>query len=190
MRSLAASLLFACLAVAIRLVGVFLSGVLLLAPRLPSTGWGPRLQRLAIAAAPVVVLALLMLTREELTAHRADLTWIEGSWPWRRAHLWLGLEKLPTWLAMNALVVTGVLGSALWPLALGTLSRENVRTALPGGLLVAAVLSGEILVRKWAPARSIRHSPGVYGNWEGRRASFRQGCRHPCCSDGPSRRRL
>jgi hypothetical protein len=152
-RSLAAALLFACLAVAIRPVGVFLSGVLLLAPRLPSTGWGSRLQRLAIAAAPVVVLALLMLTREELTAHRADLTWIEGSWPWRRAHLWLGLEKLPRWgLAMNALVVTGVLGSALWPLALGSLSRENVRTALPGALLVAAVLSGELLVRECAPA--------------------------------------
>ena len=151
-RSLAAALLFACLAVAIRPVGVFLSGVLLLAPRLPSTGWGPRLQRLAIAAAPVVVLALLMLTREELTAHRADLTWIEGSWPWRRAHLWLGLEQLPRWLTMNALVVTGVLGSALWPLALGSLSRENVRAALPGALLVAAVLSGELLVREGAAA--------------------------------------
>lgn len=61
-RSLAAALLFACLAVAIRPVGVFLSGVLLLAPRFPSSGWRPRLERLAIAAAPVV-LALLMLTR-------------------------------------------------------------------------------------------------------------------------------
>ena len=151
-RSLAAALLFACLAVAIRPVGVFLSGVLLLAPPLPSTRWRPRVQRLAIVAAPVVVLALLMLTREELTAHRADLTWIQGSWPWRRAHLWLGLEKFPTWLAMNALIVTGVLGSALWPLALGSLSRENVRAALPVALLVATVLSGDLLVREWAPA--------------------------------------
>jgi hypothetical protein len=150
-RALAAALLFACLAVSIRPVGVFLSGVLLLAPRLSSTGSNPRLQRLAIAAVPVVVLALLMLTREELTAHRADLTSIEGSWPWRRAYLGLGLEKLPRWLAMNALVVTGVLGSALWPLALGSLSRENVRTALPGALLVAAVLSGELLLLERAP---------------------------------------
>ena len=151
-RSLGAALLFACLAVAIRPVGVFLSGVLLLAPRLPSTGWRPRLQRLAIATAPVVVLAILMLTREELTVHRADLTWILSSWPWRRAHQWLVLEGLPTSFSMNALVVTGVLGSALWPLALGSLSRENVRAALPVALLVAAVLSGELLVREWAAA--------------------------------------
>lgn len=150
--SLAAALLFACVAVAIRPVGVFLSGVLLLTPRLPSTGWSPRLRRLAIATAPIVVLALLMLTREGLTAHRADLTSILGSWPWRRAHLLLGLEKLPTWLAMNGLVVTGVLASALWPLALGSLSRENVRAALPGALLVAAVLSSELFGREWAAA--------------------------------------
>ena len=148
---LAAALLFACLAVAIRPVGVFLSGVLLLT-RLPSTGWRPRLERLAIVTAPLVVLALLMLAREGLTTHVADLTWISGSWPWRRAYLWLGLEQLPTWLAMNALVVTGVLGSALWPLALGSLSRENVKAALPAALLVAAVLSGELLGSERAAA--------------------------------------
>jgi hypothetical protein len=147
-RALAAALLFACLAVAIRPLGVFLSGVLLLAPRLPSTGWGPRIQRLAIAAAPVVVLALLMLAREELTAHRADLTWIEGSWPWRMATLRFGLEELPTWLAMNLTVVIGTLGGALAPLALGSLSRENMRAALPGALLVAAALSAELLLRE------------------------------------------
>lgn len=163
-RSLAAALLFACLAVAIRPVGVFLSGVLLLAPRLPSTGWRPRFQRLAIVAAPIVVLALLMLTREEFTAHRADLTWIKGSWPWRSAHLWLGLGKFPAWLTMNALVVTEVLGSALWPLALGSLSRENVRAALPGALLVATVLSSELLVREWAPAPL--DPEFIWGLWE------------------------
>ena len=146
-RALAAALLFACLAVAIRPVGVFLSGVLLLAPRLPSTGWGPRIQRFAVAAAPVVVVAMLMLTRQELTAHRADLTWIEGSWPWRMANVRVGLEELPKWLAMNLTVVVGTLGGALAPLALGSLSRENVRAALPGALPIAAVLSAELLLR-------------------------------------------
>jgi hypothetical protein len=144
----AAALLFACLAVAIRPVGVFLSGVLLLAPGPPSTGWGPRLRRLAIAAAPVVVLALLMLTREELTAHRADLTWIENSLPWRMANVRVGLEQLPKWLAMNLSVVIGTLGSALAPLALGSLSRENMRAVLPGALLVAAALSADLLLRE------------------------------------------
>ncbi len=145
-RALTAALLFACVAVAIRPVGVFLSGVLLLAPRLPSIGWGPRIQRLAVAAALVVVVALLMLTRQELTAHRADLTWIEGSWPWRMANVRVGLEEMPRWLVMNLTVVIGTLGGALAPLALGSLSRQNVRAALPGALLVAAALSAGVLL--------------------------------------------
>lgn len=149
-RALAAAVVFACLAVAIRPVGVFLSGVLLLAPWPSSTRWSPMLRRLAVAAAPVVVLVLLMLARPALTEHRADLTWIHGSWAWRMEtfKLGLGLADLPAWLAMNLTLVIGTLGGALAPLALGSLSRENVRTALPGGLLAAAVLSGELFTRK------------------------------------------
>jgi hypothetical protein len=147
-RALAAAVLFACLAVAIRPVGVFLSGVLLLAPWPPR--WSPSLRRLAVAAAPVVVLVLLMLARPTLTAYRADLTWIQGSWPWRMLtfKFGLGLADLPAWLAMNLTLVIGTLGGALTPLALGSLSRENARMALPGGLLAAAVLSGELFLRK------------------------------------------
>jgi hypothetical protein len=148
-RALAAAVLFACLAVAIRPVGVFLSGVLLLAPWPSSTRWRLILRRLAVAAAPVVVLVLLMFARPALTEHRADLTWIHGSWAWRMETFkyGLGLADLPAWLAMNLTLVIGTLGGALAPLALGCLSRENVRTALPGGLLAAAVLTGELFLR-------------------------------------------
>jgi 4-amino-4-deoxy-L-arabinose transferase-like glycosyltransferase len=149
-RALAAAVLFACLAVAIRPVGVFLAGVLLLAPWPASTGWRAALRRLAVAAAPVVVLVLLMLARPALTAPRADLTWIHGSWPWRMEtfKFGLGAADLPAWLAMNLTLVAGTLGVALAPLALGSLSRENARAALPGGLLAAAALTGELFLRE------------------------------------------
>lgn len=83
-RALAAASLFACLAVAIRPVGIFLAGVLLLA-RWPSSTrwWRPTRVQLAAAAAPIVVLALLTLARPSLTESRADLTWVHGSWAWR-----------------------------------------------------------------------------------------------------------
>ncbi|HJR50152.1 MAG TPA: glycosyltransferase family 39 protein, partial [Gemmatimonadales bacterium] len=68
--ALAAAVLFACLAVAIRPVGVFLSGVLFLAPWSPTIGWGSFLRRLGVAAAPMVVLLLLTLARPALTAYR------------------------------------------------------------------------------------------------------------------------
>ena len=148
-RALAAAALFACVAVAIRPVGVFLSGVLLLAPWPPWSRWSPSLRRLAVAAAPIVVLVLLTLVRPALTVHRADLTWVHGSWPWRMVTMkfGLGLADLPAWLAMNLTLVIGTLGGALAPLALGGLSREIARTALPGGWLAAALLTGELFLR-------------------------------------------
>ena len=147
--ALAPAVVFACLAVAIRPVGVFLSGVLLLAPWPPSSRWRSPLRRLAVAAAPVVAAVVLMLARPGLTAYRADLTWIPGSWPWREmVNLNFGPAQLAAWLAMNLTFVIGTVGTALAPLALGSLSRENARTALPGGLLAAPVFTGELLLRR------------------------------------------
>jgi Dolichyl-phosphate-mannose-protein mannosyltransferase len=146
-RALVAAVLLACLATAIRPVGIVLSGVLLLAPWPRSTGWRAPLPRLAGAAAPVLVVVLLTLARSALTEHRADLTWIPGSWPWRMATMTLGLDQLPEWLAMNLTVVIGTLGVALLPLALGSLSRERARVALPVGLAVGALLAAEIFRR-------------------------------------------
>ena len=148
-RALAAALLFACVAVAIRPGGVFLSGVLLLAPWTASSRWLSPLRGLAVAAAPVLVLVLLMLARPALTTYRADLTWIPGSWPWRTVTMKFGLSlgDLPGWLVMNLTLVIGTLGGALAPLALGSLSRGNARVAIPGGLLIAALLSGNLLLR-------------------------------------------
>lgn len=151
-RALAAAVLFACLAVAIRPVGVFLSGVLILVPWPQSSGWGSFLRRLGVAAAPMVGLLLLTLARPALTAYRADLTDIEGSYAWRAVYWKLDLAELPTWLVMNLTVAIGTLGTALAPLALGSLGRENARAALPGSLLVAAALSAELSLREKAPA--------------------------------------
>ena len=147
--ALAAAAGFACLAVAVRPVGIFLSGVLLLA-RWPASarGWRPSLGRLAGAAAPIVVLALLMLARPSLTEYRADLTWVDGSWAWRlHATVHFSLAQLGEWLLANLIVVIGTLGGALVPLALGSLSRENARAALPGGVLLAAALTGTLFLR-------------------------------------------
>ena len=146
--ALAAALLFACVAVAIRPVGVFLSGVVLLAPWRPPVGWGSLAWRVAVAAAPVVVLLLLTLARPAITAYRADLTGVEGSYAWRAAYWTLDLHELPAWLAMHLTVVIGTLGTALVPLALGSLARATARAALPGALLVAAVLSVELGLRE------------------------------------------
>ena len=146
--ALAAAVLFACLAVAIRPVGVFLSGVLVLAPWLPLVSWRALGGRVAVAAAPVVVLLLLTIARPALTAYRADLTWIEGSYAWRAAYWTLDLAWLPTWLAMNFTVMIGTLGTALAPLALGSLDRKNARAALPGAVLLAAALSAELFLRR------------------------------------------
>lgn len=147
--ALGAAVVFACLAVAIRPVGVFLSGVLLLAPWPPASRWRSPLRRLAVAAAPVVAATVLMLARPGLTAYRADLTGIPGLWPWREmVNLNFGPAQLAAWLAMNLTFVSGTVGTALAPLALGSLSRENARTAPPGGLLAALVFTGELLLRR------------------------------------------
>jgi hypothetical protein len=147
--ALAAAAGFASLAVAVRPVGIVLSGVLLLAGWPASARWWrPSLGRLAAAAAPVVVLALLMLARPWLTEYRADLTWVHGSWAWRlQANVHWSLAQLGTWLLANLIVVIGTLGGALLPLALGSLSRENARAALPGGLLLATALTGALFLR-------------------------------------------
>lgn len=148
-RALAAAVVCACLAVAIRPVGVVLSGVLLLAPWPPSSKWGHPMPRLAVAAAPIGVLLFLLLARPALTEHRAELIWIQGSWAWRgMANVSMGPAQLAVWLAMALTFLGGILGVALAPLALGSLSRENVRAALPGGVLVAAGFALELLVRQ------------------------------------------
>jgi dolichyl-phosphate-mannose-protein mannosyltransferase len=147
-RVLAGAALFACLAVAVRPVGIFLTGVLLLVRWAPASGWVPSRRQVMAAVAPVGVLVLLMLARGTLTEHRADLTWVDGSWSWRLMVNWtFNLAQLATWLLENLAVVTGTLGVALAPLALGSLSRDNARVALPVGLLTAAGLTGVLFLR-------------------------------------------
>jgi hypothetical protein len=147
--ALAAAAGLAGLAITVRPVGILLAGVLLLA-RWPVSApwWRPTLGRLAAAAVPVAVLGLLMVARPWLTEYRADLTWVHGSWAWRlQANVHLSVAQLGTWLLANLIVVVGTLGGALVPLALGGLTRENARAALPGGLLLAAALTGALYLR-------------------------------------------
>jgi hypothetical protein len=59
----------------------------------------------------------------------------------------LEVTRLPAWLAMNLSVVIGTLGTALAPVALGSLGRRAARAALPVALLVAAALSTELVLR-------------------------------------------
>src|SRR4029450_13895955 len=100
--------------VAVRRVGIFLAAVLLLA-RWPSSTrwWRPTLVQVAAAAAPVVVLALMMLARPSLTEYRADLTWVDGSWAWRlQVHLTFTALQIARWLVVNLTGVGGALGGA------------------------------------------------------------------------------
>ena len=148
-RALAGAALLACLAVAVRPVGIVLAGVLLLA-RWPSSTrwWRPTLGQIAAATAPVAVLAILTLARPSLTEYRADLTWVHGSWAWRwQVNFTFDAAQLGRWLLANLTVVVGTLGVALAPLALGSLSRENLRVALPVGLLAGAALTGALFLR-------------------------------------------
>jgi hypothetical protein len=150
--ALVAAVVLACLATAVRPVGVLLSGALLLAPWPRATGWRRPASRLAAAAAPVLAAGLLALARPALDEHRADLTWVSGSWAWRTVTFPSGLDQLPWWLVLNLTVAVGALGIALIPLALGGLSRENARVALPAGLAGGAVLAAELWRRHGAGA--------------------------------------
>jgi hypothetical protein len=140
------AVLCAGLAVAIRPIGVFLSGVLLLAAWRPGTSWGPRLGRLAAALSPIVLMGLLALVRPGLTAYRADLTWIQGSWSWRVATPMPEPSWLPMLLARSLTIVIGTVGIALAPLALGGLVRDNARRAWPVALPIAAALSAGLVL--------------------------------------------
>jgi hypothetical protein len=144
--ALAATIGLACLAVAIRPLGIVLSGVLFLEPWAPPVHWRPLARRVVVAAPPVVVVLLLTLARPALSEYRADLTWIEGSWAWRVAYWRLEPLALPGWLGANLTVVVGTLGTALAPLALGSLGRENIRAALPPALLVGTGLAAALVL--------------------------------------------
>jgi len=151
-RSFVAAVVFAALATGVRPVGVVMSGVLLLAPW-RGAGWRPPLPRLVAALAPALVAGLLSLARPALDEHRANLTWISGSWAWRMAIFPSGLDQLPSWILTNLTVTVGALGIALVPLALGSLSRETARIGLPAGLAVGALLATRLFLNGglWAP---------------------------------------
>ena len=113
----------------LRPVGIFLAGVLCMTLVVHPNWKGGRVRRLSVAVVPVLaVFVSLLLARKHLTEHRTDLTWITNSPAWRMAHLSYGLIRLHQWLAIDFTLVVGTLDVALTPLALGTVSKESLRT--------------------------------------------------------------
>ena len=139
---LVAAAVFACLAIGIRPIGIVLPGAMLAGLLFHSGRWGLRAHRLLFAAAPVAVLALLTVAREDLTAYRADITWMHGSPAWRLAYLEFGIPELSKWLAVNLTFVAGTLGIALGPIALGGTDRGTVLAII----VVASVVGVVFLV--------------------------------------------
>lgn len=144
--------LLASLAVGIRTVGIFLAGALCLTLAVHPNWKDQRLWRLSVAVMPILgVFLSLLLAPKYLTEHRADLTWIRNSPEWRMAHLIYGVTRLHQWLAMNLILVVGTLGVALTPLALGTVSKESVRTAGRMVIVVGVALLAIALIGWDAP---------------------------------------
>jgi hypothetical protein len=144
--------LFASLAVGIRTVGIFLVGALCLTLVVHPNWKDQRLWRLSVAVMPILGIFLpLLLAPKYLTEHRADLTWIKNSPEWRMAQFFYGVSGLHQWLAMNLTLVVGTLGVALTPLALGTVSKESVRTAGRMGIVVGVALLAIALIGWDAP---------------------------------------
>ncbi|HWC02661.1 MAG TPA: glycosyltransferase family 39 protein [Methylomirabilota bacterium] len=149
--------LLASVAMGIRPVGIFLAGALCLTLVVHPNWKGDLARRLLFAVVPVlVVLLCLLLAREHLTEHRADLTWITNSPTWRMARLSQGLLRLHQWLGVNFALVVGTLGVALTPLALGTVSKESLRTAGPMVVVVGVGLLATVLVG-WNAALPLEH---------------------------------
>jgi 4-amino-4-deoxy-L-arabinose transferase-like glycosyltransferase len=143
----------ACLAIGIRPVGIVLPGAMLAGLLFHSDRWGIRAHRLLLVAIPLAFLALLVVAREHVTAYRADLRWIEGSYTQHMAHLKFGIRDLPEWLAVNLTLTVGTLGVALAPVALASISRETLRAGVTAASAIGAIFLVNVLLgwRVWTP---------------------------------------
>jgi hypothetical protein len=123
-----AAALAACVAVAIRAVGVVAPIAMVLFLVLRRDEWGRRRARWLVALTPLVVCAVLYSLRAEVF-HGGDVGWLRGTMPDRIALLReFALPLLPRMLAGTFALAVGVLGLALLPLTVGCLARADRRT--------------------------------------------------------------
>jgi len=140
-RWLAAFVLLASIAAAVRVVALVTPIAAVLTLALQGGAWGRRPARLLAAAAPLAVFALLMLYGENRTVHVADLTYVVGSPFFRRRYLHESLTRLPELTLQALLCAAGSLGVALLPLSAALATRRTIVRALPT-LAVLALLAG------------------------------------------------
>jgi hypothetical protein len=138
---LCAAALAACVAVAIRAVGVVAPIAMVLFLVFRRDGWGRARARWLVTLAPLVVFAVLYSLRAEVF-HGGDVGWLRGTTPDRIALLReFALPLLPRMLVGTFALAVGVLGLALLPLSAGCLARTQ-RPAI--GYIAAAI--GAVLI--------------------------------------------
>ena len=142
-RWLAAFVVFACIATAVRVVALATPIAAVLTLALQGGAWGRRPRRLLAAATPLVGFALVMLWGNASMIHVTDLTEVVGSPAFRRLYLHESLARMPELTLQAVLCAAGSLGIALLPLSAALLRRRTMLRALPvlaifGALILAA----------------------------------------------------
>ena len=140
-RWLLASIAYASLATAVRIVAAVLPLVTVLTLLFQSDGWGHRKVRLLVSVAPLVVLCTLIWWHSRHVEYSADLSDV-GNSPANRIHdLKEAIPSLPKMLPVSVTFVVCALGIALLPLIGGCLQRRHVTRAIAiCGVVGAAVI--------------------------------------------------
>ena len=159
---LLAAAALACLAIAVRLVGLVFPCVMLLVLILHSERWGLNTRRILMCAVPFLFFGLLVWFHAGHIEHRADLTWIENSPPRRMANLKYGPELLPKWLFPTVTFSVSVLASALLPLAVASVTKRHASRALAMGIVLGLISFDFIDARLQEPVLSLRSTWSLY----------------------------
>ncbi|MEW6270734.1 MAG: glycosyltransferase family 39 protein [Thermodesulfobacteriota bacterium] len=128
---LAAFVVLACVASAVRVVAVAAPIAAVATLALHGGPWGRRPARLVAAAAPLAFLAVLLAWTDARAVHVADLSHVVGSPTFRRRWLLETLIGRPELVLQAVLFAAGSVGLALLPLAAAIVDRAVLRRALP-----------------------------------------------------------
>ncbi|HEY8518191.1 MAG TPA: glycosyltransferase family 39 protein [Candidatus Binatia bacterium] len=149
---LAAFVVLACVACAVRVVAVAAPIAATVTLALHAGAWGRRPRRLLAAAAPVVFLALLLAWNDAVALRVADLSHVVGSPTFRRRWILETLFGRPELTLQALLFAAGSVGLALVPLAAAIADRATLRRALPVlGVLALAVVVAWLASVDWPP---------------------------------------
>lgn len=140
------SVLLACVACGIRLVGSAAIGALGMVLLVHCDSWGRR--RLAWAIIPAAVMALFIWNHEQ-TAMRMSDPWDIGNSPAHRvANMWMAWYFLPSMTLLGTLTMARDLGIGLLAFSLATFSRERLKWSVALfvvliGLSLGAIATGQ-----------------------------------------------